>query len=261
MKNKLSILLAVVAFTGWQSQAMAQTAVNLGTASNFAILGGSAITFSTGGIFITGDIGSYPTPSVVGIGNVTFVSGSDLTGTGGMAAAKSDLQAAYDSITGQSATSGVTAFVNGDTLASGVYSITSAVTDLTGTITLNGSSSDLFIFKMSSTLITGGSSQILLTGGAQASNVFWYVNTSATLGTSSVFVGNVLATTSIDLGTNSSVDGRLLAQNGAVTLGGTDTISVPTAVPEPAAVLWLAPLGAMGFVIWRRRAARSQTAA
>ena len=74
MKVKHLILPVVVAFAVWQPQVKAQVAVNLGSASNFAILGGSAITFTTGGVIITGDIGSYPITTVTGIGGVTAVS-------------------------------------------------------------------------------------------------------------------------------------------------------------------------------------------
>ena len=258
MKVKHLILLVMVGFAVWRSQVIAQVAVNLGSASNFAILGGSAITFTTGGVIITGDIGSYPTTTVTGIGGVTFVTGVDRSLTTSiMTSAKNDLGTAYDSITGQTVTvPGVTAFANNAILTSGVYSIASSTTDITGTLTLNGSANDVFIFKMSSTLITAASSQILLTGGAQASNVFWQVPTSATLGgTSSAFEGNVLAFTSIDLGVNAMMDGRLLAQNGAVTLGGSDTV---TAVPEPAATSVLIA-GFLGLVVGVRRIRRNHS--
>ena len=251
MKRTHLILLAIAAVAGLQPQATAQTVVNLGAASSFAVLAGSAITFTATPITITGDIGSSPTATVANPGFVTFISGSNLTGTGIMPTAKSDLTTAFNALNGQTVTSGVTAFT-GATLSAGVYNITSnATVDITGTLTLNGSATDVFIFKMSSTLITASGSQILLTGGAQASNVFWTVGSSATLaGGSSVFAGNVLALTSINLGVGSILNGRLLAQNGAVTLGGSDTI---TAVPEPATTALIAAVGALGLACWRRR--------
>jgi Ice-binding-like len=234
MKTNHVILSAITAFALWQPLAFAQTIVPLGSASNFAVLGGSAITF-TGTAQLTGDYGSYPTGAIAGASNVTFVTGSNQTAnTGLMSAAKNDLATAYGLAAGQAATVGKTSFTNGGILAPGVYAISSTTTDITGNITLNGSSSDIFVFKMSSTLITADSSHILLSGGAQASNVFWQVATSATLGGSTIFEGNVLANTSIGLGSGSTVDGRLLAMTGAVTLDGNNTISAPTAVPEPA---------------------------
>jgi hypothetical protein len=251
------VLLAVAALAGLPSPAHAQVVVDLGSAANFALLAGSAITFTTGPITITGNVGSSPTPAVTGLGNVSFVTGADLSGTGVMATAKTDLTSAFNAITGQTATVGVTAFVSGATLTPGVYAITSTTTDLTGTLTLNGGPSDVFIFKLSSTLTTASGSQILLTGGVQAGNVFWQVGSSATLGGgASVFVGNVLALTSIDLGSGSLVTGRLLAENGAVTLAGSDTV---TAVPEPATNAFIAACAALGFAHWRRRRGVRQT--
>ncbi len=106
-------------------------------------------------------------------------------------------------------------------LGPGVY--TSAATTFgitTGNLTLNGGPNAVFIFPMGSTLDTAGLTQVLLTGGAQASNVFWQVGGSATLGIDSVFAGNVLALTSITVGAGANIDGRLLAENAHVTLGG-----------------------------------------
>ncbi len=258
MKHTHLIFVAVAAFAGLQPQAKAQTMVNLGSAAGFAVLGGSAITFTASPITITGDIGSSPTATVNNPGFVSFVSGSNLTGNGIMPTAKSNLTTAFNALTGQTVTTGITAFT-GATLSAGVYAITSnATVDITGTLTLNGSSTDVFIFNMSSTLITASGSQLLLTGGAQASNVFWTVGSSATLaGGSSVFAGNVLALTSINLGVDSVVNGRLLAQNGAVTLGGSDTISIPSSGPEPATTALIAAFGALGLAFWRRRRAVS----
>lgn len=106
-------------------------------------------------------------------------------------------------------------------LGPGVY--TSAATTFgitTGNLTLNGGPNAVFIFPMGSTLDTAGLTQVLLTGGAQASIVFWQVGGSATLGIDSVFAGNVLALTSITVGAGANIDGRLLAENAHVTLGG-----------------------------------------
>jgi len=82
----------------------------------------------------------------------------------------------------------------------------------------------VFIFQVTSTLITGSGSHVVLTNGASACNVFWQIGSSATLGTNSVFKGNILALTSITLTTGADLQGRALARNGAVTLDG-NTIS------------------------------------
>jgi type VI secretion system secreted protein VgrG len=85
----------------------------------------------------------------------------------------------------------------------------------------------VFIFKIGTTLITGSNSKVVLTNGAGQCNVFWQVGRSATLGTGTQFVGNILAMTSITLETNAVLSGRALAENGAVTLD-SNTVSVPT---------------------------------
>jgi hypothetical protein len=79
---------------------------------------------------------------------------------------------------------------------------------------------------MASTLTTTAGRQVILSGGAQAANIFWQVGSSATLGTTSVFEGNILADQSITLDTGATLDGRALARIGAVTLD-TNTITKP----------------------------------
>ena len=76
----------------------------------------------------------------------------------------------------------------------------------------------VFIFQVASTLTTLGSTQVILSGGAQAKNVFWQVGSSATLGTNSIFEGNILTLQSITLDTGAALTGRALARNGAVTM-------------------------------------------
>jgi hypothetical protein len=122
----------------------------------------------------------------------------------------------------------VTGDLGGSTLVSGVYRSTSSM-GLTGTLTLNGGGNldSVFIFQAGSTLTTASSSTIALENGAQACNVFWQVGSSATLGTTTNFAGSILATTSITLDTGASVNGRVLAIGGAVTMDD-NTVTVPT---------------------------------
>src|SRR4029077_8339566 len=105
---------------------------------------------------------------------------------------------------------------------------TSSLAISSGDLTLDaqGNANAVFIFQMASTLTTTVGRQVILSGGAKAANVFWQVGSSATLGTSSVFKGNILALASITVTTGAIVEGRLLARTAAVTLD-TNTITKP----------------------------------
>jgi hypothetical protein len=123
--------------------------------------------------------------------------------------------------------------LGGLTFFPGVYTSSSSL-GITGTVTLNGlgNPNAQFIFQIASALTTATSSTVLLINGAQPSHVFWQVGSSATLGTSSSFSGNILAFTSISLGTGAVLQGRALARNGAVTLL-SNTINTPAGLSGP----------------------------
>jgi len=215
-------VIAVFLFGG--SAAFAQ--IPLGTTQNFAVLAGSTIT-NTGATVINGNIGVSPGSSVTGFPPGTVTGGSIHAGDAVAAQAQSDLTTAYNTAAGMPCTTDLTGQnLGGLTLTPGVYCFTTSAA-LTGTLTLNfqGNPNALFLFKIGSTLTTASASSVLLTNtvGACPPNLFWQVGSSATLGTGSSFVGNILALTSITLTTGSNVNGRALARNGAVTL---DTSSV-----------------------------------
>jgi hypothetical protein len=94
------------------------------------------------------------------------------------------------------------------------------------TLDARGNANAVFIFQIGSTLTTIGSTQVVLAGSAQAKNVFWQVGSSATLGTSSIFMGTIMALQSITVDTGATLTGRALARNGAVTLD-SNTITAP----------------------------------
>jgi hypothetical protein len=219
-------LLAPMSLLFVSNAGAAASAVPLGTTSGFGVLAGAGIT-NTGPTTINGDIGSYPTTSISGTGSMT-INGTNQGGDGLTQQAKTDLVTAYNNAAGQGPTTPITADLGGQTLVPGVYNSASSV-GLTGTLTLNGGGdpSAVFIFQAGSTLTTASASQIVLANGTQACNVFWQVGSSATLGTGSSFLGTVLAAQSITVTTGVTIDGRVLAQNGAVTLD-TDTISAPS---------------------------------
>jgi hypothetical protein len=174
--------------------------------------------------------------------------------------AKADLLTAYDDAAGRSHFVEFAAAVDlvGQTLIPGVYRATSSLF-LTGTVTLDaqGDLNAIWIFQTGSTLITASGSTVALLNGAQACNVLWQIGSDATLGTDTNFVGDILAFSSITLNTRATVEGRVLARNGAVTLD-TNTISSPPGcltVPEPnSALLAVAGIGTL-FASRRRGAA------
>ena len=190
----------------------------LGTTSGFTVLAGSTVT-NTGPTAVTGDLGVSPGAAVTGFPPGT-VSGTIHAADATAATAKTDLTTAYNDAAGRT-TNAIT--VSGDltglTLAPGLYKSTSSL-GLSGNLTLTalGDPNATFIIQMASTLTTGPGSQVILSGGAQASNVIWQVGTSATLGTNSAFKGTILADQSITLNTGARVDGRVLARVAAVTL-------------------------------------------
>jgi len=194
------------------------TTVALGSAGNFGVLAGTTVT-NTGATTIDGDLGVSPDSAVTGFPPGT-VSGTIHAGNVTAAAAQTALTTAYLDASGRTIGAvTVAGDLNGMTLTPGLYTSTSSL-GLTGDLTLNalGDPNAIFIIQMASTLTTGAGSRVILTSGAQASNVFWVVGSSATLGTDSEFSGNILANTSATLNTGAQVDGRVLTRTGAVTL-------------------------------------------
>ena len=190
---------------------------------NFSVLAGSTVT-NTGSTVVSGDVGVAPGTAVTGF-PPGLASGAIHKADGAAAKAQAALTTAYIDAAGRSGGTTVAGDVVGKTFTAGVYKSTSSLA-LSGDVTLDaqGDPSAVFIFQISSTLTTGSGSHVVLANGAKACNVFWQVGSSATLGTSSVFKGNILALTSITITTGVNLQGRALARNGAVTLD-TDVIT------------------------------------
>jgi hypothetical protein len=204
----------------------AQPPVGLGTADSFAVLAGSAVT-NTGASTVNGDLGVSPGSAITGFPPGT-VNGATHAADAVAIQAQSDLTTAYNDAAGRTPPAAVPGGnLGGLTLTRGVYKSASAL-DLTGALTLDaqGNPNSVFIFQAGSTLTTASSSRVNLINGAQPCNVYWQVGSSATLGTTTSFAGNLLALTSISVDNGVVVNGRLLARNGAVTLIN-DTVTAP----------------------------------
>jgi len=212
--------------TAGQNTFSAAAAPTVGTEQAFAVLGGSTVT-NTGSSVITGNLGVNPGAAITGFppGLVTGVThAADAVAL----QAQSDTTILYLDLASQPCTSDVTGQdLGGRTLAPGVYCSTSGL-QLTGALTLDagGVSGAVWVFKAVETLTTASGSSVQLTNGADPCNVFWQVGSSATIFTTTDFVGNIVALTQIALQTNAKLSGRALARNGAVTLD-SNVITVP----------------------------------
>ena len=220
----------------------AQPAINLGTSASFAVLAGTTVT-NTGPSVISGDVGVSPGTAITGFPPAVLIAGSTEHSADGVAGdAQSDLTTAYNTAAGAPSTATVSADLGNHTLVAGVYTSASSL-GLTGDVTLDGQNdpSSVFVFQAGSTLTTASNSTVSLINGAQACNVFWQVGSSAVLGTDTTFVGNILALASASLNTGATLDGRVLARNGAVTLD-TNTITAPSCATTPPPATPVAPI-------------------
>ena len=209
--------------------------VQLATAANYAVLGSSEVT-NTGSSTLDGGLGLWPGTGITGFppGLVFAPWVTDVTNAAAQLA-QADLTAAYVDAAGRPLDATTTADLGNLNLQPGVYAGPSkGALGLTGTLTLDGAGDpdSVFVFQTNSSLITASNSSVVLINGAQECNIYWQVGSSATLGTGSVFTGNILALTSVSVNNGVTVHGRALARNGAVTLDN-DVFTQPTCEQAP----------------------------
>jgi hypothetical protein len=221
----------------------AQLPVVLGSTSTFAVLGASTVT-NSGPTALYGNLGLSPGTSLTGFPPGSVVSPYGIHIADSVAnTAQIDLTTAYTDAATPNRDGGPVITIAGDlggqTLAPGLYNASSSI-GITGTLTLNGSATSIWVFQIGSALTAAVGSQVVLTGGAQAANVFWQIGSSATINSGAIFVGTILAQASVSLGTGAALNGRAFARTGAVTLL-SNTIVQPgapvTGPPPPLSVV------------------------
>jgi hypothetical protein len=246
----------------------AGTTFNLGVASPFAAFSGSAVT-STGPTNVFGDVGVWQGNAISGFAPGSIAGGTTHAGDSIAVQAYSALTAAFGTaantpcgtdLSGQN--------LGGLTLTAGVYCFSSSAF-LGGTLTLDaqGDPNAVFIFQTTNALTTGMDSSVVLANGGQGSGVIWDVGTSANLGASTSFTGEILAQGSITLNPGASIDcGGALSIGGNVNLD-SNNITVcglvaadPADAPEPSTASLVFMIGLPSLLCLhklRRRGARS----
>lgn len=225
--------------------------VNLGTAGNFTILAKTGIS-TTGSTSVVGDLGLSPAAASYITGFAPSLSSGSAFSTSSLVNGKiyapgyadptpasittavSNMETAYTDGAGRTnptATELGAGNIGGMTLAPGLYKWSTGVT-IPSDITLSGSANDVWIFQIAQNLNISSAKKVILSGGAQASNIFWVVAGQATIGTTAEFNGNILGQTAIVLNTGAKLTGRALAQT-AVTLDSSSVTASSVVAPTP----------------------------
>lgn len=252
-------------FAALLSGAELQAQTSLGTAQSFAVLGGSTVTNTNTPTVIGGDLGVSPGTVVTGFPPGILTSGAIHAADAVAASAQASVTTQYNALASAPCTLDLTGQDLGNrSLNPGTYCFSSSA-QLTGPLTLNaqGNAAAAFIFKIGSALTTASGSSVSVINGGNPCGVMWQITSSATLGTTTQFVGNLIALTSITLNSGANIIGRALARNGAVTL---DNNNISFALcnvgagppPVPTLSTWMmivlvGLLALAGFATLRRR--------
>jgi len=213
---KAASILAVTLFS-YSAATTAQQYLG-GNLTPYAVLAGTTVTCA-GASLVTGDVGVSPGAAIVGfpapctdVGTLRVPPASN--------AGQADLLTAFGVIAAQPCDATVGPDLAGLTLTQGTYCVNAAATNLSGLLQLNaqGNPNAVWIFKMTSTLITSPGSTVAVINGGNPCGAQWLVNSSATIDVGTTFVGNILALTQIAMNAGANVTGRVLARNAAVTL-------------------------------------------
>ena len=228
--------LVLILHTGAVSQS---GMVNLGTAGGFVVLAKTGIS-ATGTASITGDIGVSPAAAtyITGFGLILDPSGTYSTSSlvsgkiyasdytvptpTKMTTAVSDMETAFTDAAGRTLPDYTELYagdLTGKTLPHGVYKWGTGVLISAGGVTISGSATDVWIFQIAQNLTVANGAIITLSGGAQASRIFWQVAGHTTLGTTAAMKGTILCQTEIAMSTGATLNGSALSQS-AVTLDG-----------------------------------------
>ena len=236
--NNLSADQTTADFTGTDFSGHAPS---LAAAASFAVLAATTVT-NTGLTVVTGNVGVSPGTAVTGFGPGVIQNGAIYSGSGSLAGpAQASAATAYNDLVAQGCLpannlSGKVLGVDAGavTLGPGVYCFNTSA-QLTTTLTLNdgGDPNALFIFQIGTTITTASNSQVLMSSGGRGANVYWQIGTSATIGTGTIFRGNIIASTSITMTTSASTTGRLFAIGAAVTMDTNNVNALPASIPPP----------------------------